>query len=85
MAGDYVAPARSSPVPQVPTALWGLLAQAIAANLLSQLGQDEQADKEMARRALMEKQVAPLIRNRVKGAPKSLIPRNGVFSVTRRW
>lgn len=83
--GDFVAIAGRSPVPQVPTALWGLLAQSIACVLLGQLGQDEAEQKEMAKRALMEKQVAPLIRNRVRGAPRSVIPRHNIMAASRRW
>lgn len=82
--GDYVAKAYYSPVPQCPTACLPLLAQSIAAACLVQLGHED-AEKALQVRALMEKQVKPLLINRIKGAPLQLISRTGVFHATRRW
>lgn len=83
--GDYVALPHYSPVPQCPTALWGLFAQAVAATALEQMGALDQAQQATARRELIAKQVLPLLQNRVKGSPQSIMRRHGVLNATRRW
>lgn len=82
--GDYVARAGYSPVPQAPAEAWHLLAQAVRAELLSELG-DAEAQNELGRLAMMEKRVKPLLQNRVRGAPQSVIRRHGVLQASRRW
>lgn len=83
--GDYVAQAHYTPVPQCPTAFVPLLSQSIAAQLLKRMGSLEESQAALAERKLMETQVLPLVQNRIRGAPKSLIARRGILQCGRRW
>lgn len=83
--GDYVSLAATSPVPQCPVVMWGLLAQSIAAALLEENGDADGHEKALAKRKLMEDSVLPLIQNRVRGAPRSITPRNNFFRAGARW
>lgn len=83
--GDYVSLPGTRPVPQCPTALVPLLSQSIAAEMLHQLGKDDEAQAALAKRTDMEARAKPLLQNRVKGAPQQVIRRHGVLQATRRW
>lgn len=83
--GDYVALAGYRPIPACPTAMWPLLAQSIAAEMLHQLGKDDEAEAALKKRTDMEARAKPLIQNRVGGAPQQVIRRRGVLQATRRW
>lgn len=83
--GDYVALANTTPVPQCPVAMWGLLAQSIAAALLEGTGDAAGHEKALAKRQLIEDRTLPLIQNRVRGAPRSITPRNNFFRAGARW
>jgi hypothetical protein len=85
LVGDYVTLAGQRPVPQCPTALFPVLAQSIAAEMLHQLGKDDEAQAALAKRTDMEARAKPLLQNRVKGAPQQIIRRHGVLQATRRW
>lgn len=83
--GDYVALPHYTPVPQCPTAMWPVLAQAVAATALERLGQMEEATQAMQRRAQMEAQSLPLLKNRIRGNPMSMVSRKNILASTRRW
>ncbi|MBN1442836.1 MAG: hypothetical protein JXA90_09005 [Planctomycetes bacterium] len=83
--GDYVSAAHFSPVPQAPVELFPVLAQAGAAAALGELGKTDEAQLAEQKRDAMARMVLPLMRNRVKGAPKAVLPHRGIFAATARW
>ena len=80
IVGDYVTLAGETPVPNIPTEMHPLLAQAAAVNILESLGDTEALQNANARMDKMSRSVQVLIDNRVELAPKKIRPRNGVLA-----
>jgi len=78
--GDYVSIAGETPVPNIPTEMHPLLAQAAAVNILESLGDTQGLTNANARMDKMSRSVQTLIDNRVELAPKKIRPRNGVLA-----
>lgn len=78
--GDYVTLEGETPVPNIPTEMHPLLAQAAAINVLESLGDSEALANANARMDKMSRSVQTLIDNRVELSPKKIRPRNGVLS-----
>lgn len=78
--GDFVTLEGETPVPNIPTEMHPLLAQAAAINILESLGDTEALQNANARMDKMSRSVQTLIDNRVELSPKKIRPRNGVLS-----
>ena len=78
--GDYISLAGETPVPNIPTEMHPLLAQAAAIQLLEALGDTEALQNAIARMDKMVTAVQTLIDARVELAPKKIKPRNGTLS-----
>jgi len=84
VVGDYITIAEETPVPNIPTEMHPMLAQAAAVHIL-----ESQTDTEALRNAekrldKMVTAVQTLIDNRVELAPKKIKPRNGVLNSQQR-
>jgi hypothetical protein len=75
--GDYVCLAEQSPVPNIPTELHPVLAQAAAIHILEALGDTEALKNAGARMTVMTNSIQTLIDDRVDFAPKKIKPRHG--------
>lgn len=85
--GDYVTLAQETPVPNIPTEMHPLLAQAAAVQLLEALGDSEAMANAEKRMMKMSASIQELIDDRVELAPKKIKPRHGTLSAvvgTRR-
>lgn len=82
--GDYVAIAEETPVPNIPTEMHPLLAQAAAVNILESLGDTEALANADRRMTKMVTAVQSLIDDRVELAPKKIKPRHGTLASSRR-
>lgn len=80
VVGDYISLEGETPVPNIPTEMHPLLAQAAAINVLESLGDTEALQNANARMDKMSKSVQTLIDNRVELSPKKIRPRNGTLS-----
>lgn len=77
--GDYISLAGETPVPNIPTEMHPLLAQAAAIQLLESLGDTEALQNAVARMDKMVTAVQTLIDARVELAPKKIKPRHGAL------
>ena len=77
--GDYVSIAGETPVPNIPTEMHPLLAQATAIQILEGLGDTEALQNAVARIDKMVIAVQTLIDARVELAPKKIKPRHGAL------
>ncbi len=77
--GDYVSLAGETPVPNIPTEMHPLLAQAAAIQILEGLGDTEALQNAVARMDKMVTAVQTLIDARVELAPKKIKPRYGAL------
>ena len=77
--GDYVSLAGETPVPNIPTEMHPLLAQAAAIQILEGLGDTEALQNAVARIDKMTVAVQTLIDARVELAPKKIKPRHGAL------
>ena len=80
IVGDYVTLAEQSPVPNIPTEMHPVLAQAAAIHLLEALGDTEALGNAQMRMEKMSKSVQSLVDDRVELAPKKIKPRHGALS-----
>lgn len=78
--GDYICLAEQSPVPNIPTELHPVLAQAAAIHILESLGDTEALKNAQARMQMMTQSIQTLIDDRVELAPKKIKPRHGTLS-----
>jgi len=78
--GDYVTIAQETPVPNIPTEMHPLLAQAAAVNILESLTDTEALANAERRMEKMTKAVQSLIDDRVELAPKKIKPRHGTLA-----
>lgn len=84
--GDYVSLSEETPVPNIPTEMHSVLAQAAAVQILESLGDFEAMAKAEARLAKMSAATQGLVDDRVELAPKKIKPRNGTLQTRRgRW
>ena len=84
IVGDFISLEQQTPVPNIPTEMHPLLAQAAAVHILEALGDTEalgNADKRMGK---MTKAIQELIDDRVELAPKKIKPRHGTLSQSIR-
>lgn len=79
IVGDYVTLAGETPVPNIPTEMHPLLAQAAAVQVLEGLGDTEALQNAVARFDKMVNAVQTLIDARVELAPKKIKPRHGAL------
>lgn len=77
--GDYVSLAGETPVPNIPTEMHPMLAQAAAIQVLEGLGDTEGLQNAVARFDKMVSAVQTLIDARVELAPKKIKPRHGAL------
>jgi hypothetical protein len=80
IVGDYVTIAEQSPVPNIPTEMHPVLAQAGAIQLLEALGDTEGLTNAQRRLDKMTKAVQSLVDDRVELAPKKIKPRHSTLS-----
>ena len=80
IVGDYVTLAEQSPVPNIPTEMHPVLAQACAVHILEALGDSEALANAERRLQKMAKSVQSLVDDRVELAPKKIKPRHGALS-----
>jgi hypothetical protein len=80
--GDYVALAEETPVPNIPTEMHPLLAQAAAVQLLESMTDTEALKNAQARFEKMTAAIQELIDDRVDLAPKKIKPRHGTLSAS---
>lgn len=80
IAGDYIAPAETSPVIMLPQEMHQVLAQAVAVRVLEAIGDFEAMGSHQAR--LAEKMIAvrSLLTPRVRGAAHVIINQNSFFN-----
>jgi hypothetical protein len=78
--GDYVTLAEETPVPNMPTEMHPLIAQAAAIHILESLTDTEALKNAQARMAKMTKAVQTLIDSRVELSPKKIKPRHGTLN-----
>lgn len=76
-AGDFVCLAQESPIPQVPVELHALIAQRVAATVLSALG-DDKADRAYKVAEEMEQRARKVLSPRVQGTRRVIVNRFGV-------
>lgn len=79
-AGDYISLAEETPVPNIPTEMHPLLAQASAINILESLNDTEALTNATRRMEKMVKAIQNLIDDRVELAPKKIKQRHGTLS-----
>lgn len=87
-AGDWVALAGQTPVPQIPVEFRPLLAQRVVVKYYEIQGYNDKMDRAQKKLEAMEKDVFMLINPRVAEAPKRLVADSGViggYSQWRRW
>ena len=78
--GDYISIAEQTPVPNIPTELHPILAQASAIHILEALGDTEALNNAEKRMQKMTASVQTLIDDRVELAPKKIKPRHSTLS-----
>jgi hypothetical protein len=78
-AGDYVCLPEQSPVPQVPAELHPLLAERLAGSFLKSQSDREGWQDSKAEQARLETDAMLLLSQRLAGAPKKIVPRNGLW------
>ena len=78
--GDYVSLAEETPVPNIPTEMHPLLAQAAAVQILEALTDTEALANALRRFDNMTKSIQELIDDRVDLAPKKIKPRHGTLA-----
>lgn len=78
--GDYVTIAEETPVPNIPTEMHPILAQAAAIHILEALGDTEALNNAQRRMDKMTKSVQSLVDDRVELAPKKIKPRHGTLA-----
>lgn len=78
--GDYVTLAEETPVPNIPTEMHPLLAQAAAVQILEALSDTEALANALKRFDSMTASIQELIDERVDLAPKKIKPRHGTLS-----
>jgi len=71
--GDYLCASDESPVPQIPVEWFAFLAQLVAVEILTDLGDHGSADKAASRLKRMEDNVLSLISPRIENKPKAII------------
>lgn len=84
IVGDYVTLAEQSPVPNIPTEMHPVLAQAAAIHILEALGDTEALNNAQTRMEKLSKSVQSLVDDRVELAPKKIKPRHGALSSVLR-
>lgn len=82
--GDYMTIAQETPVPNIPTEMHPLLAQAAAVNILESLTDTEALSNAERRMSKMTTAVQTLIDDRVELAPKKIKPRHGTLASSIR-
>lgn len=78
--GDYVTVAEETPVPNIPTEMHPMLAQATAIHILEALGDTEALSNAEKRMMKMVNSVQTLIDDRVELAPKKIKPRHSTLA-----
>lgn len=78
--GDYITLAEQTPVPNIPTEMHPILAQAAAIHLLEALGDTEALNNAQRRMEMMSTSVQSLVDDRVELAPKKIKPRHGTLA-----
>ena len=78
--GDYITLAEQTPVPNIPTEMHPLLAQAAAINILESLNDTEALTNATRRMDKMTKAIQSLIDDRVELAPKKIKQRHGTLA-----
>ena len=78
--GDYISLAQETPVPNIPTEMHPLLAQAAAVQLLEAMSDTEAFNTASKRLMSITKAVQILIDDRVELAPKKIKPRHGTLN-----
>jgi hypothetical protein len=78
--GDYVTLAEETPVPNIPTEMHPVLAQAGAIHILESLGDTEALTNAQRRMEKMTQSIQTLIDDRVELAPKKIKPRHGTLN-----
>ncbi len=78
--GDFITLAQETPVPNIPTEMHPLLAQAAAIQILESLGDTEALGNAEKRMVKMTEAVQKLIDDRVELAPKKIKPRHGTLN-----
>lgn len=84
LVGDYVTLAEETPVPNMPTEMHPLVAQAAAIHILESLTDTEALNNAKARMKKMTAAVQSLIDSRVDFAPKKIKPRHGTLRSSSR-
>lgn len=77
--GDIICKKQETTIPQIPVELHGLLAQLSAIHCLEALNDTEGLSNAMRKLERMERDLDTVLNNRVDGAPKKLINRNGTL------
>lgn len=78
--GDYVTLAEETPVPNIPTEMFPLLAQASAVHILESMTDSEALRNASARLDKISASVQQIIDYRVELAPKKIKPRHGTLN-----
>ena len=84
IVGDYITLAEQSPVPNIPTEMHPVLAQAGAIHILEALGDTEALSNAQRRMDKMSKSVQNLVDDRVELSPKKIKPRHNALSSVLR-
>jgi hypothetical protein len=77
--GDYIAPAGTSPVPQIPLEFHAILAQRAALKALQALGDKAGVDDAKRELAEMEEAIGVLASPRIDSSPQKIINRGGAL------
>ncbi len=77
--GDFISLAGETPVPNIPTEMHPLLAQAAAVQLLESMSDTEALTNAQKRMDKMTQSIQTLVDNRVDLAPKKIKPRHSAL------
>jgi hypothetical protein len=78
-AGDYITPAGTSPIPQIPVEFHAILAQRTALKALQALGDKAGVDDAKRELAEMEEAIGILASPRVDSSPQKIVNRGGAL------
>lgn len=81
VAGDYLALTGQSPIVQLPAEWFELLAQGVVVKMMESQGDGAGLQMAMQRYAMLDQMATGLVSMRVKGEPRKILRKNGLFQL----